>query len=157
VGTAFAACGGSGPQDDSTAAGVAPIVERADAAAAHGDLDAAITGYDEALERTPWNTRLRSQLVAAYSARAEEKRRKPGGAAGLAAAEADLRAAHELAPNDSAVTRSLAAILLERSAYEPTTRSPPGAAPRQRRRAGSRRRRRPPGCRSSAASTRPTS
>lgn len=118
VGTAFAACGGSGPADDSAAAGVAPIVERAEAAAAHGDLDAAISGYDEALKRTPWNTRLRSQLVAAYSARAEEKRRKPGGAAGLAAAEADLRAAHELAPNDSAVTRSLAAILLERSAFE---------------------------------------
>ena len=77
--TAFAACGGSAPQDDTAAAGVGPIVERAEAAAAHGDLDAAISGYDEALKRTPWNTRLRSQLVAAYSARAAEKRRKPGG------------------------------------------------------------------------------
>ena len=116
--TAFAACGGRGPEDDSAAQGVGPIVERAEAAAAHGDLDAAISGYDEALKRTPWNTRLRSQLVAAYSARAAEKRRKPGGAVGLALAEADLRAAHELAPDDATVTRSLAAILLERSAYE---------------------------------------
>ena len=33
-------------------------------------------------------------------------------------AEADLRAAHELAPDDAAVKRSLAAILLERSAFE---------------------------------------
>lgn len=118
LGTAFAACGGGGPESGDAATGVAPIVERAEAAAAHGDLDAAIAGYDEALLRTPWNTRLRSQLVAAYSERAAAKRHKPGGARGLALAEADLRAAHELAPDDATITRSLAAVLLERSAFE---------------------------------------
>src|SRR5262249_40516130 len=66
----------------------------------------------------PGNTRLKSQLVAAYAQRAEAKRRKPGGAAGLAAAEKDLRAAHELAPDDAGVTRSLASILVERAAFE---------------------------------------
>ena len=116
--TAFAACGGGGPSDDATAAGVGPIVERAEAAAAQGDLDGAIAGYDEALERTPWNARLRSQLVAAYSQRAAAERHKPGGAKGLAAAEKDLRAAHELAPDDATIKRSLAAVLLERSEYE---------------------------------------
>lgn len=114
-------CGGHAPQDaarDAATAGVAPIVERAEAAEAQGDLDTAIGGYEQAIERTPWNTRLRSQLVAAYAKRAEAKRRKPGGAAGLAAAEKDLRAAHELAPDDAGVTRSLAAILVERAAFE---------------------------------------
>jgi tetratricopeptide (TPR) repeat protein len=119
--SAGGSCGGGAPPDagrDAAAAGVAPIVERAEAAAARGDLDGAIAGYDQAIQRTPWNTRLRSQLVAAYAERAEAKRRKPGGPAGLAAAEADLRAAHELAPDDAGVTRSLAAILVERAAFE---------------------------------------
>jgi len=102
----------------SAAAGVAPIVARAEAAAASGDLDAAIAGYAQAEERTPWNVRLRSQLVAVYTQRAEAKRRKPGGAKGLAAAEKDLRAARALAPEDETVKRSLAAILLERAAFE---------------------------------------
>jgi tetratricopeptide (TPR) repeat protein len=114
-------CGGKGPDDaarERAAAGVAPIVERAEAAQAAGDLDGAIDGYAEAIERTPWNTRLRSQLVAAYSERAEAKRRKPGGAKGLSLAEKDLRTAHELAPDDATVTRSLAAVLLERASFE---------------------------------------
>lgn len=118
---AGAACGAAAPGDaarDSAAAGVAPIVARAEAAAASGDLDAAISGYSEAAERTPWNTRLRSQLVAAYTQRAEAKRRKPGGARGLALAEKDLRAAHALDPEDATVKRSLAAILVERAAFE---------------------------------------
>jgi tetratricopeptide (TPR) repeat protein len=118
---AAAGCGGHAPEDaarDEAAAGVAPIVRRAEAAAAQGDLDGAIDGYKAAIERTPWNDRLRSQLVAAYAQRAEAKRRKPGGAAGLAAAEKDLRAAHQLAPDDATVTRSLAAILVERAAFE---------------------------------------
>lgn len=114
-------CGGKGPDDaarEKAAAGVAPIVERAEAAQAAGDLDGAIDGYGEAIERTPWNTRLRSQLVAAYSERAEAKRRKPGGAKGLSLAEKDLRTAHALAPDDATVTRSLAAVLLERASFE---------------------------------------
>lgn len=118
---ACGACAGHSPDDaarDAATAGVAPIVERAEAAAAQGDLDGAIDGYEAAIQRTPWNDRLRSQLVAAYAQRAEAKRRKPGGVAGLAAAEKDLRAAHELAPDDAGVTRSLAAILVERAAFE---------------------------------------
>jgi tetratricopeptide (TPR) repeat protein len=121
VALAGAACGGGAGSDaarDATAAGVAPIVERAEAAAARGDLDAAISGYAAAVERTPWNTRLRSQLVAAYAERAERKRRKPGGPVGLAAAEKDLRAAHALTPDDPSVTRSLAVILVDRAAFE---------------------------------------
>ncbi|HTO06945.1 MAG TPA: hypothetical protein VMR86_07775 [Myxococcota bacterium] len=118
---AGADCGGRAPDDAARAAataGVAPIVERAEAAAAHGDLDGAIGGYQQAIERTPWNDRLRSQLVAAYASRAEAKRRKPGGAKGLALAEKDLRAARELAPDDASVTRSLASVLFERAAFE---------------------------------------
>lgn len=105
---------GSGASGD--AAGVAPIVSRAEASVASGDLDAGIEGYNEAYERTPWNTRIASSLVAAYVARAEQKRTKPGGAQGLGLAEADLRAALAIAPKDSAVERSLATVLLERSA-----------------------------------------
>jgi TolA-binding protein len=117
---ALAACGASGTPtgDEAADAGVGPVVERAEAAKANGDLDAAIQGYAKAVERTPWNTRLKSQLVAAYAERAEKERRKPGGAAGLALAEKDLRDAHALAPDDAAVTRSLAAILVERAAFE---------------------------------------
>ena len=115
-----AACGGaaSDPARESAAQGVAPIVARAEAAQASGDLDQAIDGYSTAIERTPWNERLRSQLVAAYTQRAEAKRKKPGGAKGLALAEHDLRSAHELAPDDETVKRSLAAILIERAAFE---------------------------------------
>jgi tetratricopeptide (TPR) repeat protein len=118
---AGAGCGGRAPEDaarDEAAAGVAPIVERAEVASAQGDLDGAIAGYEQATERTPWNTRLKSQLVAEYAKRADAKRRKPGGAKGLTLAEKDLRAAHALAPEDSGVTHSLAAILVERAAFE---------------------------------------
>jgi TolA-binding protein len=116
-----AACAGDGQSDaarDAAVAGVAPLVARAEAASASGDLDSAIASYSEAVERTPWNTRLRSQLVVAYTQRAEQKRRRPGGAKGLALAESDLRAAHGLAPEDATVKRSLAAILIERAAFE---------------------------------------
>ena len=117
----LAACGSSGTKTDagdSPDAGVGPAIERAEAAKASGDLDGAIQGYGAALDRTPWNTRLKSQLVAAYSERAEKERRKPGGPKGLALAEKDLRAAHALAPDDATVTKSLAAILVERAAFE---------------------------------------
>jgi tetratricopeptide (TPR) repeat protein len=100
----------------SDAAGVAPIVARAEASVASGDLDAGIEAYREAYERTPWNTRIASSLVAAYVARAEKKRTKPGGAKGLDLAEADLRAALAIAPKQPAVERSLATVLLERAA-----------------------------------------
>ena len=106
----------AGPAGD--AAGVAPIVARAEAAAASGDLDAAIDAYAQAFERTPWNTRIASSLVAAYVSRAETKRTKPGGPKGLSAAEADLRAALEVEPANAAVQHSLATVLLERAALE---------------------------------------
>jgi len=96
-------------------AGVAPIVSRAEAAIASGELDAGVDAYREAYERTPWNTRIASSLVAAYVARAEKERTKPGGAAGLALADADLRAALVLAPKQPGLERSLATVLLERA------------------------------------------
>ncbi len=108
----------SGPAAPSDAAGVAPIVARAEAALASGDLDSAIDSYREAFERTPWNTRIGSSLVAAYVARAEQKRVKPGGPKGLALADADLRAALAISPEDSELERSLAVVLLERAAME---------------------------------------
>ena len=109
---------GAGSLPPGDAAGVAPIVARAEAAAQSGDHDAAIEAWAAAYERTPWNTRIASSLVAAYVARAEKNRTKPGGPKGLAAAESDLRAALEVAPKDGAVQRSLAAVLLERAALE---------------------------------------
>lgn len=111
--------GSSEPGADSAAgdaAGVAPIVARAEASVASGELDAGIAAYREAYERTPWNTGIASSLVAAYVARAEKKRAKPGGAKGLSLAEADLRAALEIAPEQPAVEQSLATVLLERAA-----------------------------------------
>jgi tetratricopeptide (TPR) repeat protein len=116
------ACVGGSPKPDagseaeSEAAGVAPIVARAQASVASGDLDAGIAGYRAAYERTPWNTSIASSLVAAYVSRAEQKRSKPGGAKGLDLAEADLRAALEIQPLQPAVEHSLATVLLERSA-----------------------------------------
>ncbi len=105
---------GSGAANDS--AGVAPIVARAEAAIASGDLDGGVDAYREAWERTPWNTRIASALVAAYVTRAEKERTKPGGAAGLARADADLREALALAPKQPGLERSLATVLLERAA-----------------------------------------
>jgi tetratricopeptide (TPR) repeat protein len=116
----MSACVGSGPEPEAAApdtVGVAPLVARAEAASASGDHAAAIADYQAALERTPWNTRLVQALVASYAARANQARTKPGGAKGLAAAEADLRAALELAPKDPALERSLAGVLLERAAF----------------------------------------
>lgn len=94
--------------------GVAPVIARAERAMARGDHAAAIAGYRAALERTPWNTRLERALVAAYAARAEQSRHD--GVAGLVAAEDDLRKALEIAPDDAALRRSLAAILIDLSA-----------------------------------------
>ena len=101
----------------SASAGVAPIVARAEAAAASGDLDACVSAYREAFERTPWNPRIASSLVAAYVARAERERTKPGGAAGIALADEDLRAALVIAPKQRGLERSLAIVLLERADF----------------------------------------
>lgn len=101
-----------GPGDT---AGVAPIVARAESAIAGGDLDAGIDAYREAYERTPWNTRITGALVAAYAARAEKERTKPGGAKGLALAEQDLREALAISPKSLELERSLAAVLLDQA------------------------------------------
>ena len=117
-----ACVGGSAePKDASSgasdAAGVAPIVARAEVALASGDLDAGVDAYREAFERTPWNTRIASSLAAAYVARAERERTKPGGATGLALADADLRAALAVAPKQPGLERSLATVLIERASF----------------------------------------
>ena len=81
-----------------------------------GDYDTAIAGYAEARERTPWNTRLSTALVSAYAARAAHPAQT--GREGLRSSEADLRTALSIAPDDPALQRSLAAILLDLSARE---------------------------------------
>jgi len=106
--------GASGAASD--AAGVAPIVARAEAAVASDDLDSGVAAYREAYERTPWNTRIASSLVAALVARAEKARTKPGGSVGLALADADLREALAITPKQPGLERSLAIVLLERAA-----------------------------------------
>ncbi len=95
---------------------VAPVVARAERAMQIGDYDAAIAGYGEAFEATPWNSRLERALVAAYAARAAHPQRR--GVAGLRAAESDLRTALEIAPDDPALKQSLAAVLIDLSARE---------------------------------------
>jgi tetratricopeptide (TPR) repeat protein len=105
------------PQPAPDPTGVAPIVAQAEAAVARGDFDAGIDAYREAYERTPWNTRLQSALSAAYASRAARLRTKPGGAAGLALAEGDLREALVISPKQPELERSLAAVLLDRASF----------------------------------------
>ncbi len=117
-----ACVGGSADREEvsggaSDGAGVAPIVARAESAAASGNLDAAIEAYREAFERTPWNTRLQSALAATYAQRAAKLSVKPGGAAGLALADGDLREALAISPKQPELERSLAAILLDRASF----------------------------------------
>ena len=95
---------------------VSPVVSRAERAMKQGDYDAAIAGYAEALERTPWNTRLSTALVSAYAGRAAHPAQT--GRAGLRAAEADLRTALSIAPDEPALQHSLAAVLLDLSTFE---------------------------------------
>jgi tetratricopeptide (TPR) repeat protein len=98
--------------------GVAPILDRAAAAAEAGEWDAAIEGYSQALERTPWNTRFVRLLAVAHAERAAETRRERSGAEGLDAAEKDLRRAVELDPADPVFRRNLGIVLLEHASYE---------------------------------------
>ena len=114
----LSSCSTSGAgRDESSAAvhspaGIAPVVERAERAEAAGDWDTAIEAWAATLERTPWNSRIRQRLVAAYVERAAQTRR----AGSLPAAEADLRAAAAVAPEDPHVSRALAIVLAERAA-----------------------------------------
>ncbi|MGH2899165.1 MAG: tetratricopeptide repeat protein, partial [Solirubrobacteraceae bacterium] len=105
--------------DASLTEGVAPIVARGESAIAAGDLSAGVDAYREAYERTPWNTRIQNSLVAAYAARAEKERTKPGGTKGLALAEQDLRAALEISPKNPELERNLAVVLLDQAGLSP--------------------------------------
>jgi len=98
--------------------GVAPVLDRAAAAAEQGEWDTAIEGYAEALERTPWNTRFVRLLAVAHAERAAQARREQPGVAGLDAAEKDLRRAIELDAEDAVFKRNLGIVLLERASYE---------------------------------------
>ena len=99
---------------------VAPIVIRAGQAMESGDFDRAVEFYAAAYQRTPWNTRLRDALVAAYVARAAQTRTQTR-FRDLERAERDLRAALELAQDNPELQRNLAVILIERSsvAFDP--------------------------------------
>ncbi len=111
------ACGGREPvAEEADMATVSPLLMRAERAAAARDFDAAIESYREALELTPWNTRIERALVAAYVARAAQSREH--GKAGLLESETDLRTALELAPDDPEVKQSLAVVLLDLASRE---------------------------------------
>ncbi len=106
--------GAASPAEPSSVAGIAPLVEQAEAHRARGEQDAAIALYREALHRTPWNERLKQALATTYAERAETAR----GAKNLGQAEADLRSAVEIAPGDPNLARNLAVVLNERAARE---------------------------------------
>jgi len=79
-----------------------------------GDYDTAIDSYSQALEQTPWNTRIQSALAMTYADRATAQRNEGR----LPSAEADLRKALELEPDDLRLQQNLATVLVERSALE---------------------------------------
>ncbi len=97
-----------------TSEGVGPIVERGESAYERGDLDTAIAAYSEALERTPWNDRLKRLLASTYTERAERARAEQR-FEGVVRAEGDLRSALALYPEDPLLRRNLAVVLVDRS------------------------------------------
>ena len=107
------ACGANGPPepDASRPASVGPIVEEAEAKRAAGDLDGAIAGYEEALERTPWNDRIRHSLAMTHAEKAQRWRARRH----LPPAERELRVALELLPDDPSLRHNLAVVLIERA------------------------------------------
>lgn len=111
AGLACAPSGTAPETDEQVTAG--RLVERAESARAAGELDGAIEAYREALDRTPWNTRLQRVLAETYADRAARARDE--GPAGLGGAEQDLREAQRLAPDDANVRHNLAVVLLERA------------------------------------------
>jgi Flp pilus assembly protein TadD len=113
---ACVACAASG-SDPGTAgtASVGELVAAAERASAAGDAEGAVASYRAAVERTPWNPRLRSALAVSLSARAAGAREQ-GDASALERAEADLREACALAPDDAILRRNLALVLTERAA-----------------------------------------
>ncbi len=96
---------------------MASLVAAAEHALERADYDTAVASYREAYTRTPWNTRLARALAAAYAERAAASRDQ-GGLAKLRAAERDLGAALELLPDEPALQRSLAVVLVDRAALE---------------------------------------
>jgi tetratricopeptide (TPR) repeat protein len=107
------ACGASRPPEpeEERPASVGPIIEEAEQQRAAGDLDAAIASYEEALERTPWNDRIRYALAMTHAERAQQSR----DSGHLPPAERELRKALELLPEDPSVRHNLAVVLLERA------------------------------------------
>jgi tetratricopeptide (TPR) repeat protein len=91
---------------------VGELVERGEAARESGDFDTAIESFREALEGTPWNDRIRRALAVSLADRAERSR-SSGKFVGVAAAEADLREAHALEPEDPVLRRNLGIVLLD--------------------------------------------
>jgi tetratricopeptide (TPR) repeat protein len=92
-------------------------VTRAEKAREDGDFDTAIEAYREALERTPWNTRLQNTLATTYAERAIRTRDEEG-VFGLEDAERDLREAHQVAPERADIRRNLSVVLVERAVRE---------------------------------------
>ena len=111
----LAGCAAPPPSEPEAAApglGVAPLVAGAGAAAGRGDYDTAIPLYRQALDQTPWNTRLLRRLAVAHAERAGQLRALPG-ETGLRGAARDLRRALELDPSDATFRRNLSVVLLE--------------------------------------------
>lgn len=107
------ACGGpTGPASDVPDGSVTPLLERAERMRARGALDGAIETYREALDRTPWNDRIKSALAATLAERADEFRNEGR----YADAVKDLEDARELKPEDAALSRNLAVVLAEQAA-----------------------------------------
>lgn len=90
---------------------VGPLVERAERAMQRGDPDAAIAAYQEAVELTPWNSRVVRALAAAHAERGARYRDQGS----LPSAERDLRRALELQPDDPELRFNLAVVLIERA------------------------------------------
>lgn len=114
----LSSCGATGPLSDDGDAddphSVAPLIDKAERMRAHGEYASAITAYEQALERTPWNERIQLALAMTYADRAARSRREGQ----LGAAEDDLRKSLELAPGHPAPTGNLAVVLMERANLE---------------------------------------
>ncbi len=104
------ACASAGPEE-AAPRGAAPLIERAERSMERGDYDAAIPAYEQALEITPWNTRVTRALAAAHAKRGARKRAEGS----LPTAETDLRRALELQPDDAELRFNLAVVLIERA------------------------------------------
>ncbi len=93
---------------------VAPLIEEAERLRAQGEYEGAIAAYEQALARTPWNDRIRLAVAATYAERGAQAHADGE----LGPAEADLRAALEVAPENPQVRRNLALLLTERAALD---------------------------------------